>query len=62
MSEFRAGQIIPLRYRSRELRAVIIDPDGLGEGRPTIGIGFRGMDRHTNVPVNTLSQRLIQNE
>lgn len=62
MSEFRAGQIIPLRYKSRELRAVIIDPDGLGEGRPTIGLGFRGMDRHTNVPANTLSQRVIQND
>jgi hypothetical protein len=59
---FKAGQIIPLRYKSRELKAVIIDPDGLGEGRPTIGLGFRGMDRHTNVPVNTLSQRVIQNE
>ncbi|MEM9008751.1 MAG: hypothetical protein AAGE59_35225, partial [Cyanobacteria bacterium P01_F01_bin.86] len=62
MPEFRAGQIIPLRYKSRELKAIIIDPDGLGEGRPTIGLGFRGMDRHTNVPSNTLSQRVIQNE
>lgn len=59
---FRTGQLIPLRYKSRELKAIIIDPDGLGEGRPTIGLGFRGMDRHTNVPVNTLSQRVIQNE
>ncbi|MEO0488045.1 MAG: hypothetical protein AAFZ49_00630 [Cyanobacteria bacterium J06659_2] len=60
--QFRVGQIIPLRYKSRELRAVIINPNGIGEGKPTIGLGFRGMDRHTNVPVNTISQRVIQNE
>lgn len=62
MPEFRAGQIIPLRYKSRELKAIIIDPNGLGEDKPSLGLGFRGMDRHTNVPVNTLSQRVIQNE
>ena len=55
--QFRAGQIIPLRYKSRELKALIIDPNGLGEGRPTIGMGFRGMDRHIGVPQQTLSDR-----
>ncbi|WP_346293987.1 hypothetical protein [Sphaerothrix gracilis] len=58
--QFRAGQIIPLRYKSRELRAVIIDPNGLGEGRPTIGLGFRGMDRHVGIPQTTLSRRVMQ--
>jgi len=62
MPEFRAGQIIPLRYKSREIKAIIIDPNGLGSDKPTIGMGFRGMDRQLNVPVNTLSQRVIQNE
>ncbi|MBE9157009.1 hypothetical protein IQ265_09250 [Nodosilinea sp. LEGE 06152] len=62
MPEFRAGQIIPLRYKSREIQAIIIDPNGLGPDKPSLGMGFRGMDRHTNVPSNTLSQRVIQNE
>jgi hypothetical protein len=62
MPEFRAGQIIPLRYKSREIKAIIIDPNGLGPDKPSIGMGFRGMDRHTNVPSNTLTQRVIQNE
>ena len=35
--QFRAGQIIPLRYKSRELKTLIIDPNGLGEGRPLAG-------------------------
>lgn len=62
MPEFLVGQIIPLRYKSRELKAIIIDPNGLGPDKPTLGMGFRGMDRHTNVPSNTLTQRVIQNE
>ncbi|MGB5975634.1 MAG: hypothetical protein WBG38_20070, partial [Nodosilinea sp.] len=62
MPEYRAGQLIPLRYKSREIKAIIIDPNGLGPDKPSIGMGFRGMDRHTNVPSNTLSQRVIQNE
>lgn len=61
-SQFRKGQIIPLFFKDRKLLAVVIDPNGLGENRPTIGMGFRGMDRHTNVPVATLSQRVIQKE
>jgi hypothetical protein len=62
MPDFRAGQIIPLRYKSQEVKAIIIDPNGLGPDKPSIGMGFRGMDRHTNVPSNTLTQRVIQNE
>jgi hypothetical protein len=62
MPEYRTGQIIPLCYKSREIQAIIIDPNGLGPDKPSIGMGFRGMDRHTNVPSNTLTQRVIQNE
>lgn len=59
-SQFRAGQIIPLRYKSREIKALTIDPNGLGEGRPTIGMGFRGMDRHIGIPRQTLSDRVSE--
>ena len=62
MPEFRAGQIIPLRYKSRELKAVIIDPNGLGPDKPTIGLGFRGMNRHIGVPQQTLSDRVTEIE
>lgn len=62
MTEFQAGQIIPLQYKDREIKALIIDPNGLGEGRPTIGMGFRGMDRHIGVPQQTLTNRVTQIE
>jgi hypothetical protein len=62
MPEFRAGQIIPLRYKNREIKAIIIDPNGLGPDKPTIGMGIRGMDRHIGIPRQTLSDRVSEIE
>ena len=58
--QFKAGQIIPLRYKDRELKVIIIDPNGLGPQKPTIGLGIRGMDRLTGVPRQTLSDRVSE--
>ena len=60
--QFWIGQLVPLRFKERELVAIVIDPNGLGEGRPTIGLGFRGMDRHTNVPAQTFVDRVSEIE
>jgi hypothetical protein len=62
MPEFRAGQIIPLRYKNREIKAIIIDPNGLGPDKPSIGMGIRGMDRHIGIPRQTLSDRVSEIE
>ena len=61
-SMFCVGQLIPLRFRDRDLKAIVIEPNGLGDNKPTIGLGFRGMDRHVGVPIATISQRVIQKE
>ncbi|MEO0770041.1 MAG: hypothetical protein AAFY72_11525 [Cyanobacteria bacterium J06649_4] len=55
-----AGQIIPIKFRDREFRAIVIDPDGLGYNRPTIGLGYRSMSRHTDVPLTTLVKRVVE--
>ncbi|MEM8810410.1 MAG: hypothetical protein AAGF01_30730 [Cyanobacteria bacterium P01_G01_bin.38] len=55
----QTGQLVPIRFKDREFQAIIIDPDGLGVGRPTIGLGYRGMSRHTDVPIATLVQRVV---
>ncbi len=55
-----SGQVIPIKFKDREFRAVVIDPDGFGHNRPTIGVGYRAMSRHTDVPVNTLVQRVVE--
>ena len=57
-----AGQVFPVKFKDREFRAVIIDPDGFGFNRPTIGVGYRSMSRHTDVPVNTIIQRVVDIE
>ena len=57
---FQAGQIVPLRFRRRQFSVVVIDPDGLGPGQPTVGMGLRAMQRHTNVPVKTISSRVLR--
>ena len=41
---------------------MIIDPNGLGPDKPTIGLGFRGMNRHIGVPQQTLSDRVTEIE
>jgi hypothetical protein len=56
------GQLIPINFKGRTFDAVVIDPSGLGEGRPTIGIGYRGMSRHTEVPVQTFVDRVSEIE
>ena len=58
---FRTGQIVPLRFRRRQFSVIVIDPDGLGSGKPSIGMGLRAMQRHTNVPAPTISRRVLQN-
>lgn len=54
------GQLIPIKFKNREFTAVVIDPNGFGDNRPTIGVGYRTMSRYTDVPVNTLVQRVVE--
>ncbi len=56
------GQLVPINFKGRTFNAVVIDPNGLGEGRPTIGIGYRGMSRHTDVPAQTFVDRVSEIE
>ncbi|MEO0374162.1 MAG: hypothetical protein AAF329_05930, partial [Cyanobacteria bacterium P01_A01_bin.17] len=56
------GQIIPIQFKGRAFNAVVIDPDGLGSKRPTVGIGYRSMSRHTNVPAQTFVDRVSEIE
>jgi hypothetical protein len=54
------GQLLSLSFLGRDFTVVVLDPDGLGPGKPTVGIGLRGMSRHTNVPLSTLVRRVIE--
>lgn len=55
MSGIKSGDRIKLSYESREFDVIVIDPDGLGEGQPSIGFGYQMMEKCAGVPASTLS-------
>ncbi len=57
-----AGQIIWVPYLSRNIQAIVIDPNGLGTGQPQIGFWFRAIDKYIGIPTNTLSDWAIEKE
>lgn len=57
MSSFFPGQILSLPYRDGlMMRVIVIDPDGQGEGRPTLGMGFGMTEENLGLPKSTLSR------
>ena len=52
------GDLITVVYEEREFDAVIINPDGLGPGLPSIGLGFGQASRHIGIPQPTLTRRV----
>lgn len=44
------------------LEAIVIDPDGLGKGQPTVGFGFRMAERHAGIGHDALSRWVVEIE
>ncbi len=55
MSGLKRGSLTKLTYEGREFEAIVIDPDGLGKGQPSVGFGFRMAERNVGVPQSTLT-------
>jgi hypothetical protein len=49
------GKLVDVVFEEKTIEAIVIDPDGLGEGKPTLGMGFGMTERHIGIPQNTLS-------
>jgi hypothetical protein len=62
MTEIKSGQRVTLSYESREFDVIVIDPNGLGQGQPTVGFGYQMMDKYAGVPASTLSTWAFENE
>lgn len=58
-NSIEAGNLITVVYEEREFRAIVIDPNGLGQGEPSIGFGFRMAQKHIGIPQPTLTSRVI---
>jgi hypothetical protein len=62
MASLERGSLTKLSYEGREFEVVVIDPDGLGPGQPSVGFGFGMMERNAGVPQSTLSTWVIDKE
>ena len=49
------GQVIKVSYEKYEFEVVVIDPDGINHGMPTIGFGFRMMEQCSGLAHQRLS-------
>ena len=58
----KTGDLITVVYEDREFEAIVIDPDGLGPGLPTVGFGFRQASKHLGIPQQTLTSRVTELE
>jgi len=52
--ELISGSILKLPYEGREFDVIVIDPNGLGEGQPSVGFGYRMAERYAGVPESTI--------
>jgi hypothetical protein len=57
MANFKVkkGQVITITYEIKEFEVIVIDPDGLGKNQPSIGFGFRLMEKYGGLSESTLS-------
>jgi hypothetical protein len=62
MSGIKKGQRITLPYEGREFDVIVIDPNGLGNGQPSVGFGFRMAERYAGIPQPTISGWVIEKE
>lgn len=60
MADIKKGSRITVPYEGREFDAIVIDPNGLGDGQPSIGFGFRMAERYTGIPNDTLSRWVLE--
>lgn len=56
----KRGQVFPLPYEGREFEVIVIDPNGLGKGQPSIGLGFSMVDKYVGLPDSTLSDWVLE--
>ena len=56
MTQIVTGDTVTITYKRKKFKAIVIDPNGLGKNKPSIGFGFRMMEKYTGLPQPTLSK------
>jgi hypothetical protein len=60
--EIETGSLITVTFEEREFSAIVIDPNGLAPGEPSVGFGFRMAQKHIGISQQTLSARVTSIE
>lgn len=55
----KAGDRLIVTYVDREFEVIVINPNGLGKGQPSFGLGFMMAAKYIGIPQATLSDRVI---
>ena len=56
----KAGDRIKVTYEGRQFNVIVIDPNGLGKGQPSVGLGFRMMEKYAGIPHDTISRWVVE--
>ena len=62
LQNLKRGQVIKVPFNQKVLDAIVIDPNGLAEAQPSIGMGFRMMSKHSGLTESNLSRWVMQIE
>lgn len=62
MSKMKPGDRITVSYEGRDFDVIVIDPNGLGDGQPSVGFGFRMAERNAGIPASTLSTWVFEKD
>ena len=60
LQNLKQGQLIKVPFNKKILDAIVIDPNGLAEGQPSIGLGFKMIEKHQGIRQQTLSSWLMK--
>ena len=55
MSQYTKGQLVTIEFEGREFQVIVVDPNGLGKDQPSVGFGFRLMEKYAGIKEQTLS-------
>ena len=58
-NQLKKGSLIKVAYEGREFEAIVIEPNGLGSGQPSVGFGYRMAERYVGIPNDTLSRWVL---
>lgn len=58
----KIGDLIKVPFGSRVVEAIVIDPSGVAQEQPSVGIDLKTVEKYSGIPLSTHSDWMIQDE